>query len=91
MLHEVVIQLQEDIAVELHEQRAHYKTARPVLRVAEELNVELVPHDSGTDDELDSFFSIMVSDAESAEHIAERFATCEGVSAAYVKPQGAPP
>ena len=89
MLHEIVIQLKEETAAELQKQPAD--ATLPVLQLASDLNVELVAHQPVEHGEVCTFFSIMQSDAETARQTAERFASCEGVTAAYVKPQGTPP
>ncbi len=91
MMYEVVLQLQADIAAALHEPREDRQEAEPLQRVASQLHVELVPQHPGTKDEMATFFSILVSDAESAQQIANRFKPCAGVDAVYVKPQGGSP
>lgn len=91
MLHEIVIQLDKDVATELRLQPTDYKCAKQVVGLAAELGIELIPQDPESTGESSSFFSILVPSAQSARPIAERFETCAGVNAVYVKPQGEPP
>ena len=91
MLHEIVIRLDEDVATELRQQPNDYKFAKQVVGLAAELEVELIPHDPESTGESSLFFSIVVPCAEPAGPIADRFESCAGVDAVYVKPQGGPP
>jgi hypothetical protein len=91
MLHEIVIQVNKDVATELRRRKAETDSAQQLADLAADLNVELIPQAPESAGESSLFFSIMVPSAEPAQQIADRFKSCQGVNAVYVKPQGGPP
>lgn len=58
-----------------------------LLRAADELGVVLEPmHTDTNDPELQSFFTVEVSDPQAAEHVINRLQQCSAIEAAYLKP-----
>ena len=90
MVYEIIVQLRAEVASEVRQHR-QTQAAKSVVDLAVELKVELTPQGSEGEGELSTFFSIMLHDDEQARRIVQRFADCEGVSAAYIKPMGEPP
>jgi sporulation-control protein spo0M len=90
----VMIQLQEDAAMELHNQSnemAGSSQAKPeterLLKATEELGLRLEPvHPGQTHPLLVPFFMIEVPDQETAEKTIRRLRRFKVVEAAYVKP-----
>ena len=80
---DVVVKLETDASGEVRE--------RALAECARELGVRLSPlHENTTDHELASYFVARL-DAASADAILARLRRCQGVAAAYAKPQGVPP
>lgn len=91
MLHEIVIQFDEDVAQELRLQPANYKVAKQVVSLVAEAKVDLIDSIPKSSGEPSLFFSILIPDADFAHQLAEKLKSCSGVNTVYVKPQGGPP
>lgn len=63
------------------------RRAAELLRVADELGITLEPmHEGAEEPELQTYFTVEVPDAQTAERIAERLRACAAIEAAYLKP-----
>jgi hypothetical protein len=95
----VMIQLQEDVALELQNQYGHPKSApkrKPIteklLNAIAELGVSLTPvHPGQTHPLLASHFMVETKDRQTAEQIISRLQQFDIVEAAYFRPDNEVP
>lgn len=91
----VMIQLQEDVALELQNQYSHPNTApkgkpetEQLLNAAAELGVSLTPvHPGETHPLLAPYFMVETKDRKTAEQIISRFQRFDIVEASYLRPE----
>ena len=96
---QVEVQLQPDVALDLHQQVEHREKASPsrsraadLKQAVEELGLKLEPmHPGQSHPLLVPYFMIEVPDRQTAERVIHRLTQHQAVEAAYLRPEEAAP
>lgn len=89
---EITLQLTPQAAQALQRHDATDAAVQSLLHVAEEIGAALRPmHPDGADPSLQVFYLADMPDTPQGEQGITRLRRCEAITAAYVKPDDAPP
>lgn len=88
----VIVQVSEDVAQTLHQRGPPTTGSQELLKIAEELGVELEPLHPGVEDlSLARYFVVEAPDPATAQLVVAHLQGSNAVEAAYLKPPGEPP
>jgi hypothetical protein len=84
---QVILQVQLDIALQLHNQQPRTNASTAIETQIKEFNVSLEPlHPGSTDPQFISYFVVQTADTQTANQLMAALRRCPGVEAAYLKP-----
>ena len=88
----ITLQIQPEVAKALRHRDVTSPAASKLLGAAKELGVAITPiHPDTADAELSTYFTTTAPDRAAAREVIERLRSCDGVSAAYIKPAASLP